>query len=118
MLDRCQLLASVRVLDTGGPGSDGVSRLLADLGADVLKVEAPGGAEGRAARPTVAGASVAFALDNANKRSTILDVTDTGDRARFAKLVASADIFIDGGGPVGAAAFGTSAADLADRHGH
>jgi crotonobetainyl-CoA:carnitine CoA-transferase CaiB-like acyl-CoA transferase len=95
-----------------------VSRLLADLGADVLKVEAPGGADQRTARPSVSGASVAFALDNANKRSTILDVTDPSDRGRFAELVSCADILVDGGGPVGAATFGTSAADLADRHGH
>jgi crotonobetainyl-CoA:carnitine CoA-transferase CaiB-like acyl-CoA transferase len=118
MLDRCQLLASVRVLDTGGPWSDGISRLLADLGADVLKVEAPGGADHRAARPSVAGSSIAFALDNANKRSTVLDPTDPGGRDRFAALVAAADILIDGGGPVGAAAFGTTAAELADQHAH
>ena len=118
MLDRCQLLASVRVLDTGGPGSDGVSRLLADLGAEVLKIERPGGAEHRTARPTVAGASIAFALDNANKRSTVLDPANANDRLRFADLVGGADILIDGGGYIGAAAFGPSAADLADQHVH
>jgi crotonobetainyl-CoA:carnitine CoA-transferase CaiB-like acyl-CoA transferase len=118
MLDRCQLLASTRVLDTGGPESDGVSRLLADLGADVLKIEAPTGADQRTARPTVAGASVAFAVNNANKRSTILNPANARDRDRFTELVSGADILVDGGGPVGAAAFGTSAADLADRHGH
>ena len=37
------LLASVRVLDLGGADSDGVGRLFADLGADVLKIEPPGG---------------------------------------------------------------------------
>ncbi|BDX32105.1 putative CoA-transferase [Mycobacterium antarcticum] len=118
MLDTCQLLASVRVLDTGGPDSDGVSRLLADLGADVLKVEAPGGAAHRTARPTVAGASVAFALDNANKRSAVLDPHEAGDRDRFVELVARADILVDGGGPVGAVSFGRSAAELADRFDH
>ena len=118
MLDTCQLLASVRVLDIGCSEADGVSRLLADLGADVLKVEAPAGARHRAARPTVAGMSVAFALNNANKRSIVLDPTDPSDQRRFAELVGEADILVDGGGPVGAAAFGTSAADLTDRHGH
>jgi crotonobetainyl-CoA:carnitine CoA-transferase CaiB-like acyl-CoA transferase len=118
MLDTCQLLASVRVLDIGGPESDGVGRLLADLGADVLKVEGPGGAQQRSARPTVAGRSVAFALNNANKRTTVLDPTDEGDRERFAELVGGADIMVDGGGPVGAAAFGTSVADLTDRYAH
>ena len=101
MLDRCQLLASVRVLDAGGPSSDGVGRLLADLGADVLRVEPPGGVGHRAALPTVSGASIAFALDNANKRSVVLDPADAGDRGRFIELVASADILIDGGGAAG-----------------
>jgi crotonobetainyl-CoA:carnitine CoA-transferase CaiB-like acyl-CoA transferase len=118
MLDRCQLLASVRVLDAGGPESDGVGRLLADLGADVLKVEPPGGAGHRTARPTVAGASIAFAIDNANKRSIVLDPTNPSDRARFTELVGGADILVDGGGLAGAAAFGASAAELADRFGH
>ena len=65
MLDTCQLLSSTRVLDLGGPDSGGVGRIFADLGADVLVVETPGGAPHRVARPTVAGASVAFALNNA-----------------------------------------------------
>jgi crotonobetainyl-CoA:carnitine CoA-transferase CaiB-like acyl-CoA transferase len=40
-------LASVRVLDVGGADSDAVSRLFGDLGADVLKIEPPGGAADR-----------------------------------------------------------------------
>ena len=41
------LLASLRVLDLGGATSDGVGRLFADLGADVLKIEPPGGSQAR-----------------------------------------------------------------------
>jgi crotonobetainyl-CoA:carnitine CoA-transferase CaiB-like acyl-CoA transferase len=52
------LLASLRVLDLGGAESDGVSRLFADLGADVLKIERPGGSVARHSLPTVAGASI------------------------------------------------------------
>jgi crotonobetainyl-CoA:carnitine CoA-transferase CaiB-like acyl-CoA transferase len=118
MLDRCQLLASVRVLDAGGPDSDGVSRLLADLGADVLKVERPGGAAHRTATPSVSGVSVAFALENANKRSIALDPDLEADRRRLVELVGESDILVDGGGSPGTAAFGTSAVALADRFGH
>ena len=118
MLDTCQLLASTRVLDLGGPGSDGVGRIFADLGADVLLVEEPGGAAHRAARPTVAGSSIAFALNNANKRSVVLDPTVAADRARFAELVGEADVLVDGGGAAGAAAFGPSVSELAEQHGH
>jgi crotonobetainyl-CoA:carnitine CoA-transferase CaiB-like acyl-CoA transferase len=92
--------------------------LLADLGADVFKVEPPGGARHRGDRPSVVGASIAFALDNANKRSIELDPGDPADRERFVELVGGADILVDGGGAVGSAAFGTSVADLADRFGH
>jgi crotonobetainyl-CoA:carnitine CoA-transferase CaiB-like acyl-CoA transferase len=118
MFDRCQLLASVRVLDVGGPESDGVGRLLADLGADVLKIEPPGGAAARAARPTVSGTSVPFTLNNANKRAAVLDPADAGDRERFTELVSGAGILIDGGAPGGTDAFGTSPVELADRFGH
>lgn len=118
MLDTCQLLSSTRVLDLGGPHSDGVGRIFADLGADVLVVETPGGAPHRAARPTVAGASVAFALNNANKRSIVLDPADAGDRERFADLVATADILVDGGRAAGASAYGPSVSDLAERYPH
>ena len=118
MLDRCQFLASVRVLDVGGADSDGIGRLLADLGADVLKVEPPGGAAARAARPSVAGVGIAFALNNANKRAAVLDPADPDARRCFTELAGEADIVIDGGSPRGAAAFGTSCAELAERLAH
>ena len=109
-------MASVRVLDLGDADTDGVGRWLADLGADVLKLEPQGGRAGRAARPAVAGRSIRFAVDNANKRSAVLDPTH--DRAQFLDLVADADIVVDGGGTPGALAFGTTAAELADRFDH
>ncbi|WP_173008423.1 CaiB/BaiF CoA-transferase family protein [Mycolicibacterium sp. P1-18] len=118
MLDTCQLLASVRVLDLGGPESDGVGRIFADLGADVLLVERPGGAAHRMDRPTVGGSSIAFTLNNANKRSIVLDPADAADRTRFADLVAEADIVVDGRGAAGASAFGPSVVELAERHEH
>lgn len=108
-------MASLRVLDVGGAESDGVGRLLADLGADVLKIEPPGGAADRTAGPTVLGAGIQFALSNANKRCATLDAADAGDRDRFIDLAGGADIVIDGGTPGRAAAFGTSCAELADR---
>ncbi|HXO11049.1 MAG TPA: CoA transferase, partial [Mycobacterium sp.] len=66
------LLASLRVLDLSDDDGDAVTRLLADLGADVLKVEPPGGSPSRTRRPTLGGTGVRFALHNANKRSTVL----------------------------------------------
>jgi crotonobetainyl-CoA:carnitine CoA-transferase CaiB-like acyl-CoA transferase len=110
------LLASLRVLDQGGAESDGVSRLFADLGADVLKIEPPGGSRARHSRPSVAGASIAFAVQNANKRSAVLDPARPADRERLIELAGTADIVVDSAG--GAAAFGTSCAALAEQFGH
>lgn len=112
------LLASVRVLDLGGAESDAVSRLFADLGADVLKIEPPGGNPARHALPTIAGVSVPFALDNANKRCAVLDPAQAADRRSLLDLASTADIVVDSGNPGGAALFGTSCIELAQRFGH
>lgn len=115
MLDTGGLLASLRVLDLSDQDGDPVTRLLADLGADVLKVEPPGGSPSRANRPTLRGTSLGFALHNANKRATVLDPSDPDDRERLIELAGSADIVVDSGIPGQAAAYGTSCEALADR---
>jgi crotonobetainyl-CoA:carnitine CoA-transferase CaiB-like acyl-CoA transferase len=109
------LLASLRVLDLSDESSDTVTRLLADLGADVLKVEPADGCPSRNNRPTLGGNGVRFALHNANKRSTVLDPSDPQDRERLIELAGSADIVIDSGIPGQVAAYGTSCEDLAGR---
>ena len=106
------------MLDLCDGDADAVTRLFADLGADVLKVEPPGGCASRAELPSVAGASVPFALNNANKRSAVLDPADASDRDRFIDLAAGADIVVDSGNPGRAAAFGTSCAELSQRYPH
>jgi crotonobetainyl-CoA:carnitine CoA-transferase CaiB-like acyl-CoA transferase len=116
VVDSGGLLASLRVLDLSGDDGDAVTRLLADLGADVLKVEPPGGSPSRTRPPTLRGASLRFALHNANKRSTVLDPSQPNDRTRLVELAGSADIVVDSGNPGQAAAYGTSCADLADRY--
>jgi crotonobetainyl-CoA:carnitine CoA-transferase CaiB-like acyl-CoA transferase len=116
VVDPVELLESLRVLDLAGGDGDAVTRLLADLGADVLKVEAPGGSPSRTRPPTLRGTGMAFALHNANKRSTLLDPADPDDRTRLVELAGSADILVDSGNPGQAAAYGTSCAELADRY--
>ncbi|KKE98598.1 CoA transferase [Mycolicibacterium obuense] len=121
-MGEARLLTSVRVLDLSSVAGDGagagVGRILADLGADVLQVEPPGGSAARTAVPTIAGAGIGFALDNANKRATSLNPAAASDRNRLQELAAGADIVIDSGNPGGAALFGTSTLDLADRFDH
>jgi crotonobetainyl-CoA:carnitine CoA-transferase CaiB-like acyl-CoA transferase len=116
MADGAALLAPLRVLDLGGAESDAVSRLFADLGADVLKIEPPAGSPARGELPSVAGTSISFALHNANKRGAVLDPDSAVDRDRLVELAGTADIVVDGGNQ--AAAFGTSCAALAERFGH
>jgi crotonobetainyl-CoA:carnitine CoA-transferase CaiB-like acyl-CoA transferase len=111
-------LAALRVLDLTVGDADLVTRFLADLGADVLKVEPPGGSSARELRPTASGVSLSFALHNANKRSTILDPTAADDCRRLIELAADADIVVDSGIPGQAEAFGTSCAELADQFKH
>lgn len=111
-------LATLRVLDLTQDAAGIITRLLADLGADVLKVEPPGGSHGRQEKPAVSGVSIPFALHNANKRCTILEPSAAADRRRFIELVADADIVVDSGTPDQAATFGTSCAELADRFDH
>lgn len=112
------LLASLRVLDLGDGESDAVTRLFADLGADVIKVESPAGNSGRTELPTLDGVSIPFALHNANKRAVVLDPDVAADRNRLIDLAAGADIVVDSGLPGRAAAYGTSCEELADRFDH
>ncbi|BBZ33502.1 CaiB/BaiF CoA transferase family protein [Mycolicibacterium confluentis] len=118
MADGAELLAGLRVLDLSRGSGDAVGRILGDLGADVIKVEPPGGSPARAELPRLGDTSIAFALHNANKSSVVLDPDQDGDRERLLELVADADILIDSGIPGQAAAYGTSCAALADRFEH
>jgi crotonobetainyl-CoA:carnitine CoA-transferase CaiB-like acyl-CoA transferase len=112
------LLAGMRVLDLCDGDADAVTRLLADLGADVLKVEQPGGNAARTQRPTLDGVSIPFALHNANKRAVVLDPAVEADRQMLVELAASADVVVDNGLPGRAFGFGTSCEELADRFWH
>ena len=64
--------------------------ILGDLGAEVIKVEPPGGDKTR--RLIGSGAGF-FPLFNRNKKSVVADLSDPKDRARIEALIASADIF-------------------------
>ena len=71
------------------------SRLLADLGADVVKVERPGVGDVTRGWDTLAGGlSSGFVWMNRGKRSVALDVKDTGDRPALERLIARSDVFL------------------------
>jgi len=76
---------------------------IGDLGADVIKVEAPRGDETREWMPPQAedGTSTYFLALNRNKRSVALDLRDLSDLALARKLVARADVMVDNFKPGG-----------------
>jgi crotonobetainyl-CoA:carnitine CoA-transferase CaiB-like acyl-CoA transferase len=91
-------LGGIRVLDLAGPPGAYCGRLLADLGADVVKVETPGGDELRQ-RPPFAERwpepqSLSFAYYHANKRGICLDIESAGSLPTLAELGACADVVI------------------------
>jgi benzylsuccinate CoA-transferase BbsE subunit len=95
-------LEGVRVIDLAGPRGAYAGRLLADLGADVVRVVL-GTEQLASVGPHVPGRDgervSAFELFvNLNKRSVLLDGPDEDDRAALLALVASADVVIHSGG--------------------
>jgi crotonobetainyl-CoA:carnitine CoA-transferase CaiB-like acyl-CoA transferase len=83
------------------------SMLLADMGAEVIKVESPGGDDTRTWVPPVrAGISTYYLAINRNKRSVALDFKDPADLALARSLAARADVVIENFKPGGLAKFG------------
>jgi alpha-methylacyl-CoA racemase len=70
--------------------------ILAEAGAEVIKIERPGGGdEMRSYRPRLGPDSVNFALLNRGKRSIAIDLKDAGEKARIAPLLRKADILVE-----------------------
>ena len=82
--------------------------LLADLGADVIKVEGPGGDDTRRWQPPVTqdGVSTYYLSVNRNKRSVALDLSQEADLAAARELVRRADVMVENFKPGGLARFG------------
>jgi crotonobetainyl-CoA:carnitine CoA-transferase CaiB-like acyl-CoA transferase len=108
-------LSGVRVVDCTIERGELASRLLGDLGADVVKVEPPGGSPARAAAPVRHGVSLAFGVRNAGKRGIVLDLANDADGERFHELLDHADVLVTSSAEV---APGLDARDIADRHPH
>jgi crotonobetainyl-CoA:carnitine CoA-transferase CaiB-like acyl-CoA transferase len=89
------------------------SQLLADLGADVIKIEHPeGGDYNRAFAPLAKVESGSFLLLNRNKRSLAVDLKTDGGKEIFRRLVSSADVVLEGFRPGVMDRLGLSYAEL------
>ena len=118
------MLSGYRVLDLSDERGQLAGQILADLGADVILVEPPGGSRSRAVGPFVDGhegdpeSSLWFWSYNRGKRSVALDLGlhpegTAADRDRFLDLVRTADLVIDSAEPGVMAARGLADDDLA-----
>ena len=93
-------LDSVRILELAGPIGHYAGRLLADLGADVIKVELPEGDAARSFFPRIPNvpepeSSFDFVLLNANKRGAVIDYRTPSGRDALLELVKTADVVMD-----------------------
>lgn len=108
-----QALSGVRVLDVtqvmAGPFC---TMLLGDLGADVIKVEPPGGDPTRRWTGSIGNEAPSFWAINRNKRGIVLNLKDPRGQAIFRELAARADILVENFRPGVMASFGLDYARL------
>src|SRR5215510_14301139 len=93
-------LTGIRVIELADEQAEYCGLTLAGLGADVIKVEPPGGSSTRRIGPFYEDRedperSLFFWQYNRGKRSIVLDLHQSGDRDRFRTLVGSADILLE-----------------------
>ena len=122
IMDRSLPLHGLRILDCSrvlaGPFA---TMLLADLGADVVKLEPPGGDESRGWGPPWWGAaedrrSAYFASVNRNKRSIVVDLRTDAGRDLLDRLADGADLLVHNARPSSAARLGLDAERLRAAH--
>ncbi len=92
-------LKDLRVVDCSDERGLAAGRLLADLGADVIQVEPPGGSSARAVPPLFEGSSLFWQTYAANKRGAVGDPATPAGRDLIRELVAECDIFIESADP-------------------
>lgn len=89
-------LDGIRILDLSrvqaGPRC---SMVLSDMGAEVIKIEKPGGEDNRKAKPLVRGQSVYFSAYNRGKKSLCLDLRQAAGTAVFFDLLKTADMVLE-----------------------
>lgn len=111
-------LHGIRILDASqGVAGPFAARLLADLGADVVKLEPPEGDAARRIHPAQTSdpdPTSFFAYLNWNKRGIVTDLTTEAGRTRFARLAATVDLLIESGDPGELAALGLGYDELAE----
>jgi crotonobetainyl-CoA:carnitine CoA-transferase CaiB-like acyl-CoA transferase len=89
-------LSGVRVIEIGQYTTAPLTaRQMGNLGAEVIKIEPPGGADGRAWLPAHKGVSHGFRAHNADKRSLVLDLKSGAGREVLLRLLEGADVLVE-----------------------
>lgn len=114
-------LDDVRVVECADERGEFCGFLLGSLGAEVIKVEPPGGSPTRAIGPFFGDVpdpegSIHFWNYNAGKKSVVLDLDFEAERERFLDLVAGADVFLDTHDPGALDAIGLGYERLRERN--
>ncbi len=102
------MLSDVHMLEISAPETMLAGRILADLGADVVVIEPPGGAPGRRMEPFLGGVpgierSLTWHAMNRNKRAITLDLHTPDGRALLASLTRDFDAILETAAPGGGA---------------
>jgi len=110
----------MRVVDLADEKGELCGRLLADLGAEVIRVEPPEGAFSRTLGPFAPDGetSLHFAHRNAGKRGLTLDLTTSEGLAELKALLADADVMIESNRPGGLAEIGLAPQALCEEYPH
>lgn len=113
-------LEGMRVVDLADEKGELCGRVLADLGAEVIRVEPPEGAVSRRLGPFAPDGrtSLYFGFRNAGKRGAVLDLATASGRERLHALLAEADVLAESTLPGTLASLGLSPAALLERHPH
>ncbi|MEE9279368.1 MAG: CaiB/BaiF CoA-transferase family protein [Myxococcota bacterium] len=114
-------LAGLRVLDLADESAVFATRILADLGADVILVEPPGGSRARHLAPFLDGQvgverSLVHLYHNANKRSITLDIASGEGAELLRRLAAGADVLVETARPGKMADLGLGYDELGERN--
>ena len=100
------------------PAGEYAGKLLAELGAQVIKVERSGGAPTRAMGPHRDGISAVFGFFNTGKKSLVLDLADAADRAALDDLLTRAQVLVDDHDEEWGTARALGSGDVAAAHPH
>src|SRR5215469_4970542 len=111
-------LEGLRVVDMAAEKGELCGRMLADLGADVVRLEPPEGALSRRMPPYHGEHSLYFAVRNFNKRGSVVDLSTDDGRQALLDLLGRADVWIETTKPGQLAAVGLDPAAVSDQFPH